>query len=217
MYLCLYLCMHSRMYLCMYLCTYLCLYLCMYLYMYLCLYLCMYSYTYLCLYSCMCLYMYLCLYLCTYLCIAFLKGPRISSSESSSRLGSSVTCASLHGLIGIASARPFPRLLLALRLVPVPIFCLALGRTVFDSQAASTPVQLGVRPADGMAAPTYVFTSRPRLWGEILSHGGTLGCGIAVRGCAVLVRGCGVVVWGWFSSTLCQCLLPACTCFFPQC
>ena len=150
---------------------------------------------------------------------AFLKGPMISSSESSLRLGSSVTCASLHGLIGIASAKPFPRLFLALRLVPIPILSLAMGRTVFDSQAASTPVQLGVRPADGMAArsPTYGFTSRPRLWGEILSHGGTLGCGIAVRGCAVLVRGCGVVVWGWFSSTLCQYLLPAYTCFFSQC
>ena len=147
---------------------------------------------------------------------AFLKGPMISSSESSLRLGSSVTCASLHGLIGIASAKPFPRL--AFRLVPAPIISLAMGRTVFDSQAASTPIQLGVRP-DGMAVrtPTSVFTNGPRLWGETLSHGGTLGCGIVVRGCAVLVRGCGVLVWGWFSSTLCQYLLPACTCFFPQC
>ena len=146
---------------------------------------------------------------------AFLKGPMISSSESSLRLGSSVTCASLHGLIGIASAKPFPRL--AFRLVPaVPIIFLAIGRTVFDTQAATTPIQLGVRP-DGMAVrtPTSVFTNGPRLWGETLSHGGTLGCGIVVRGCAVLVRGCGVLVWGWFSSTLCQYLLPPCTCFFP--
>ena len=96
---------------------------------------------------------------------AFLKGPVISSSESSLKLGSSVNCVSCHGLIGIAGAKPFASL--AVRLVPAPIISLASGRTVFDSQAGTTPPQLGVWTGLAVGTTTSVFTNRPRLWGEI--------------------------------------------------
>ena len=78
-----------------------------------------------------------------------------------------------RAVFDIAGAKLFAGL--AVRLVPAPIISLAIGRTVFDSQAGTTPPQLGVWTGLAVGTTTSVFTNRPRLWGEILtvSHGTT--------------------------------------------
>ena len=103
-------------------------------------------------------------------------GPQSHNLSASSQAlhGHVLGCG--RAVFDIAGAKPFASL--AVRLVPAPIISLAIGRTVFDSQAGTTPQQLGVRTGLAVGTPTSVFTNRPRLWGEILtlSHGYYVSC-----------------------------------------